>query len=76
MVTAMADFGTAVASAISSSRTTVDVTSGPTRSPAAGEAEIRSKYIAQLKDLHSLLQLGAIDDDDYEDQKMGKLKMP
>ena len=61
-----------MASATSSSN--VDVDSTPRKSTSAGDVDARSKYIAQLKELSSLLQAGAIDERDYDDQKAVILK--
>lgn len=73
MATAVSELGTAIASAISGSHTRVDVSAGPPtgidKSSQVVKAEVRSKYICQLKDLHDLLSIGAIESKDYENQK-------
>lgn len=47
----------------------------PTTITPVRAAELRSTYIRQIKDLHSLLDIGAIAESDFEKQKQSILEL-
>lgn len=62
-----------MAKAISTPHSTENVNIGPARTSVGispGKiANLRSNYLQQLRDLHSLLESGAINDDEFQEQK-------
>ena len=66
----VSDIGTAIASVISGANSINHASAVATSALCPSQkAEVRGRYISQMKDLHSLLQLGAISQDEYDSQK-------
>ena len=71
LTTAFTSMAQAVAMAFKPSPSTPQQTVLPERVHTSQEkiADVRSKYIQQIKELHSLLQIGALSEEEFLDQK-------